>query len=138
MLVDKVIKFYNKDTYDLNCAETILYAANEEYNMNLTKETLKSVAAFGGGMAIESVCGAITGALVVLGILFTKERAHESEKIKELTKELIDRFNEALSISNCRELKEKYRNDDIRCTLIVEKAADILDAIVKREMLNLL
>ena len=34
MLVDTVKKYYDKE-YDLNCAETIIYAANEEYGLNL-------------------------------------------------------------------------------------------------------
>lgn len=134
MLIDKVRKYYDKDTYDLNCAETMLYAANEEYNMNLSKDTLKSAAPFGGGMAIESVCGAITGALAVIGILFTKERAHESERIKNLTKEFFNMFESKMKSYNCCTLKELYRNEDIRCGAIVEEAASILDEIVKREL----
>ena len=133
MLLDNVKKYYDKG-YDLNCAETILYAANEEYNLNLEKNTLKTMAAFGGGMGIESVCGAVTGALSVLGIIFTKERAHESERIKELSQEFFKRFEEKLKTSNCKELKEKYRTDDeVRCSSILFAAAEVLDDIVIRE-----
>jgi hypothetical protein len=39
-------------------------------------------------MGIEDKCGALTASIMVLGRLFVKERAHESTKIKELTKEL--------------------------------------------------
>lgn len=133
MLLEKVRKYYDK-SYDFNCAETILYAANDEYNLDLEKRTLKTMAAFGGGMAVESVCGAITGALAVLGILFTKERAHESEKIKELTKEFFEKYEKLLGTNNCAELKAMYRNDDVRCIVMVEKAAELLDEIVKREL----
>ena len=38
--------------------------ANEEYNLNLSKETLKVMSSFGGGLAIGNVCGAATGAAV--------------------------------------------------------------------------
>jgi C_GCAxxG_C_C family probable redox protein len=132
MLMEKVKKYYDK-AYDLNCAEAVIYAANEEYGMNLSKETLKTMAAFGGGMAIESVCGAITGSLAVISILFTKDRGHESDRVKNLTKEFFQKYNMSLGMYNCDELKEKYKNDVIRCSIMVEEAAKILDEIVKRE-----
>ncbi|MDK2799821.1 MAG: hypothetical protein PWP27_1117 [Clostridiales bacterium] len=133
MLKDKVLKYYDKK-YDLNCAETMIYAANEEYGLNLNKDTFKAMAAFGGGMAIEDVCGAVTGSLAVLGIMFTKERAHESDRIKLLSQELIGQFEKKLETNNCKLLKEKYRNDEIRCSQMVEVAADVLDEIVTREL----
>ena len=40
MLVEKAREKWDKK-HDLNCAECIMYAANEEYNLNLSKETLK-------------------------------------------------------------------------------------------------
>lgn len=135
MLLEKVRKFYGEE-YDLNCAETMLYAANEEYNLNLSKETFKTMAPFGGGMAVEGTCGVITGAISVLGILFTLERAHEGERVKLLTKEFIEEFIRECTTENCLKLKELYRNEEIRCLNIVEKGAIILDRIVKRELGN--
>jgi C_GCAxxG_C_C family probable redox protein len=133
MLKDMVEKFYS-EKYNLNCSETMIYAANEEYHMKLDKKTLKTMAAFGGGMGVESVCGVISGSLAVIGILFTKERSHESEKIKSLAQEFFKKFEDKLGTSECKILKEKYRNDEIRCSIMVDVAADILDEIVKREM----
>lgn len=133
MLLEKVRQYYGSE-YDLNCAETILYGANEEYTLNLSKETFKTMAAFGGGMAIEDTCGVATGAICVLGIMFTKERAHESDYVKELTKEFMDNFKKECRTLNCSELKEKYRNDEIRCSHIVEKGSEILEKIIIREI----
>jgi len=39
---------------DLNCAETILYAANQVYHLNLNSDSLKLAAALGGGMGIDT------------------------------------------------------------------------------------
>lgn len=130
--MDKAKKFYSKE-FDLNCAETMIYAANEEYDMNLSKETLKTMAAFGGGMAIESVCGAITGSLAVLSILFTRDRGHESERVKNLTKEFFAEYQQQLNTYNCDELKAEYRNENERCWIMIEKAAETLDKIIIRE-----
>lgn len=132
MLKDSVIKFYDKK-YDLNCAECIMVAANKEYNLNLQKETIKVMASFGGGMGIESVCGAATGAIAVIGILFTRERGHESPHVKEITIEFMNDFREVLDSLNCDRLKELYReNDEDRCIKMMLVAAEVLDNIVKK------
>ncbi|KPU45888.1 putative redox-active protein [Oxobacter pfennigii] len=132
MLKEMVNKYYDK-SYDLNCAETLLYAANEEYDLNMDKKALKIAAGFGGGMAVEGDCGALTGAIMALGVMFVEKQAHESDRIKTLTKEMIQKFNEKLKSVNCKELKSMYRNDEIRCTDIVYAAAEALDEIVSRE-----
>jgi C_GCAxxG_C_C family probable redox protein len=133
MLMDKVNKYYTKE-YDLNCAEVMIYAASDEYNMNLKSETLKTMSSFGGGMGIESVCGAITGSLSVIGILFTKEKAHEGERVKNLCKEFFQKFETKLNTNNCTQLKAKYRKEDTGCRIMIETAAEILDEIVIREL----
>ncbi len=118
---------------DWNCAEHMLVGANHAYSLGLDDKALKLAAGFGGGMAIGSVCGALTGAIMVLGMLFVNERAHESEKIKELTTELLDRYKQAMGDIDCTPLKEKYRNDEIKCRNVILEAAKILDDIVARE-----
>ena len=134
MLLEKVRKYYNSD-YKTNCAESMLYAANEEYNMNLCKETLKTMAAFGGGMGVESVCGAITGSLAVLSVLFTVNTGHESDRVRNLSKEFFQKFTAKLGTDNCAKLKETYFTNDDKCSFIVDTAAEILDEIVIRELL---
>lgn len=119
---------------DLNCAEKILYGANIAYDMGLDKESLKLAAGFGGGMAIEDKCGALTASIMVLGKLFVKERAHESTRIKELTKELFNEYKKEMGTIDCTQLKEKYVIDELKCRNIIIKAAEVLDSIVKREM----
>lgn len=133
MLVEKA-RFHWKKEHDLNCAECIMYAANEEYNLNLSKETFKVMASFGGGMAIESICGAATGAIGIIGIMFTNERGHESPNVKALTKEFMNKFYDALGTYKCDELKAQYKKEDEqRCIIMIETAARILDDIVIRE-----
>lgn len=129
MLLESVKKYYDK-SLNLNCAETMLYAANEEYKLNLSRDSLKMMASFGGGMGIESICGAITGSLSVLGIMFVREKGHESDFIKSLSKDFFQRFEKKFGTAACNELKSKYRNDDIRCSRMIYKAAEILEEII--------
>ncbi|SDJ91857.1 C-GCAxxG-C-C family (seleno)protein [Natronincola ferrireducens] len=133
MLKEKAEKYYSSK-YDLNCAETILYAANKAYDLNLTKDALKTMAGFGGGMAIEETCGAVTGAIAVLGIMFVEERAHEGEKIKNLVLQLFDRVEKRLDTVNCKLLKEKYRHDEeVKCKSIIVAVAEVLEEIIGSE-----
>lgn len=126
-----------KDGYgnaqDYNCAEKILYGANEVYQLGLDKEALKMAAGFGGGMAIEDICGALTASIMVLGKLFVKNNAHESTKIKNFTKELLELYRKEMGEIDCAPLKAKYRTEEIKCRDVILKAAEILDGIVMRE-----
>ena len=118
---------------DLNCAEKILYGANWAYDMKLPAEALKLAAGFGGGMGVESSCGVITGGVMVL---YVKRNGHESGRIKALEKEFIETFTKEMGAIDCAALKAKYRNDEIKCNLIIFKAGEILDRMVEREGLK--
>jgi len=119
---------------DLNCAERILHGSNQVYNLGLDPQALKLAAGFGGGMAIEDKCGALTAAIMVLGRLFVVERAHESSKIKDLAKELFAEYEKEMGSINCAPLKDKYRTEELKCRIVIAKAAQILDKIVEREL----
>lgn len=129
ILKETAKKYWTKE-YDLNCAECILYAANEEYNLNLSHETFKTLAGFGGGMATGAVCGAISGAVAVLGVMFTEERGHKSPKVRSMTQEFIKRFKEELGYINCKELKTKIANPEEKsCSNMIAVSAEILEKI---------
>ncbi|HBF37914.1 MAG TPA: hypothetical protein DDW50_11390 [Firmicutes bacterium] len=132
MLYELLKNGYGKDR-DFNCAEKVLYGANEAYQLGLNHDVLKLASGFGGGMAIEGTCGALTASIMVLGRLFVKDTAHESSRIKDLTKELFDEYQKAMGDINCAPLKAKYRTEAIGCRDVIFKAAEILDEIVVRE-----
>ncbi len=119
---------------DLNCAERILQGADIAYGMGLDKEALKVAAGFGGGMAIGDKCGALTAAVMVLGCLFVKDRAHESTKIKALTKELFDAYRKEMGAIDCIPLKQSHATPELKCRNVILKAAEVLDGIVMREL----
>ncbi|MDR5586259.1 MULTISPECIES: C-GCAxxG-C-C family (seleno)protein [Clostridium] len=131
MLKETAIKYWD-DKYDLNCAECLIYASNEEYDLNLSDDALKTMAAFGGGMAIGDVCGVISGAIAVIGIMFTDVSGHRSPVVKEMTTDFINKFKNKLGSNNCIELRKEYRKSkkEGTCIVMVETAADILEGIV--------
>ena len=119
---------------DWNCAEHMLIGADRVYGLKLEPEAYKLAAGFGGGMAVGDICGALTGAIMALGMLFVRERAHESDKIKTLTTELIERYRNRMGEVDCIPLKEQYRTEESKCRDIILEAASILDDIVAREL----
>lgn len=55
---------------DLNCAETVLVAANEVHELNLSNDALRLSAGFGGGVGgMEMLCGALNGGVMALSRL---------------------------------------------------------------------
>ena len=92
------------------------------------------MAAFGGGMGVGSVCGALTGALAVLGVMFVEDKAHESSETKEMASEFFNRFVEKLTTENCTKLKEMYRDDLTKCDLVVRYSNEILEDMINKRI----
>lgn len=134
MLMDTIRKYRDKSKYDLSCSETIIYAANEEYNLGLNEAAMKAMAPFSAGMYVESVCGAMAASLAVLGVLFTDNVAHQSEELEPLVVEFIDKFKNKLSSSVCAELKPLYRTEEEGCNAVIFAAGEVLQEIVDREL----
>ncbi|HCP14408.1 MAG TPA: hypothetical protein DIT32_01270 [Peptococcaceae bacterium] len=112
---------------DYNCAEKILYGANQVYGLGLSPESLKLAAGFGGGAAIGELCGALCGAVMVLSHLHVQTVAHQSEALKPSTQELLEEFKVEMGVLDCNTLKEKYRTPEQKCLSIIDQAAMCLD-----------
>lgn len=132
MLKDLIESGYgNKEDY--NCAEKILYGANLAYGLGLDNRALKLSAGFGGGMGIEGMCGALSAAVMVLSDLVVAERAHESTRVKELSKQLFAEYEAEMGDLICAPLKAKYRTEEKGCRDVILKAAETLDRLLIRK-----
>jgi C_GCAxxG_C_C family probable redox protein len=119
--------------HGLNCAETILSVANEDLGLGLDKNALLLAAGFGGGMAVGSVCGALTGAVMVLGRIYVKDRANENTPIKEIIKKFIESFEKKFGTLLCGPIRDKYFKPDVYCKSVVLAAAGILEELLKSD-----
>ena len=82
-------------------------------------------------MAIEETCGALAGAVAVMGILLVEDRAHESERLKESVTAFFRQYEKQMGTINCKFLKDQYREEDpVKCRVIVMEAARILEEIL--------
>jgi C_GCAxxG_C_C family probable redox protein len=101
---EKAIKLY-KEEY--NCSQAVLSAYAEE--LGIDEQTVIRVAsAFGGGIArTGKTCGAVTGALMVLGMKewnSEKEKEEAKQHVYKLSNQLMEEFKDRNKTLNCEEL----------------------------------
>lgn len=90
-----------------NCAQAVLSAYAADLGLN-EEASLRIAAPFGGGMGREGeVCGALTGALMALGLTFGPVMPTDSED-KDLraaiSRSVIEAFRERCGAIRCRDL----------------------------------
>ena len=129
-----------------NCSQAVfsVFAGG----MNVQVETAMKIAcAFGGGMRLGNTCGAVTGALMVIGLKYGKSKADENEardKTYALAKQFQSCFSDAKGSIMCRDLlgydlstpegyeKAKENLAFIKiCPGLVRDAVEILEEIIK-------
>jgi len=110
-----------------NCAESVLRAANDEYQLGLDEKALVTAGGFGGGMGAGSSCGALCGAIQALGAKMIAEgRAADCPGFRDRCAAYYHAFEEALGSSDCREVSPRHKNAETRCYPVVEKAYELL------------
>ena len=126
-----------------NCAQSVLLSFADD--LKFSKElALKMAAGFGGGMGKQQeTCGAVTGAIMVLGLL-KGEEVNNNDELKAAAygsvKELSRDFIAAYKTTQCRELigcdlntpegSEKFKEEKIMenvCAPCVRKAVEIVE-----------
>lgn len=132
-MLKKLIEEGYGDELNLNCAEKILYGSNEAYSLGLEPEALKLAAGFGGGMVIESVCGVLTGGIMVLGKLFKPESPEDKDRFKEIIKNYLEAYRKKMGEIDCSPLKDRYRTEEEGCNQVIIKAAEVLEEIIEKE-----
>ncbi len=129
-----ILKYQDKSKYDLCCSESILYAANEYYNLNLSRDVIKASGAFCGGSFLEKECGLLIAGKMVISIMTYEEVAHQSEKMQELIKQYAVEFGAKFSSSSCEKLKGLYRDETIGCKNLVVEAFEHLVHFIKQNV----
>ena len=89
-----------------NCAQSVFAAFSA--GLGLDEKTAFSIAqAFGGGMHVNGVCGAVTGAYMALGLAHPVPPDNprgNADKVGDLLNEFNSRFTELHGALNCSEL----------------------------------
>jgi len=130
-----------------NCPQTMLLAFQDKLTLPID-ELLKLSSAFGGGMSrMREDCGAVTGAMMVIGLLygFNEPEAKRKAELYEMGQEFMRTFEEKEGALLCRDLlglKELHssftptpRTPDFYevrpCLRLLRDAAEILSELIE-------
>ena len=137
---------------DYNCAQSVLLAMSEYYGIRRNKLIPRIATAFGGGIGRRgSLCGALTGGVMAIGLKHgtNKTVLKEKEKAYKIALRFYDQFAKECGSPLCRELtgydltkpeeRAKLRKSKVRdekCSHFVRKAVEILIDLETRETLE--
>ena len=105
MLKDLIGKYYFDGNY--NCAESLLRAANDYYQLNLHDQDMIIIGGFGAGMQAGLTCGALLSAISVLSYKYIEAKAHESADINPIVNRLLADFTRRMESIVCAEIKPR-------------------------------
>jgi len=137
------------DCFDLgfNCAQSVLSTFGVRYGLDVD-QALRVAGGFGGGMArLGETCGAVTGAMMVIGLLYGKTRQKDDaakEKTYRVVHQFVDQFTDRNGSIFCRELlgcdistaegSQQARDAHLYktlCPLYVRFSAEILQNLIR-------
>lgn len=128
MLKDLYSKYYYDENY--NCAETLIRAGNEYYDLGLHDRDMIAFGGFGAGIQTGNTCGAVLSAVSVLSMKYIEKNAHTSKDIKPVTTALIREFNKKYGSILCKDIKPQSFTPEERCKNTIETACDILEQVI--------
>ena len=106
-----------------NCAQSVL-AACGKYT-GLAQDTALSIAAgFGGGVRSGEICGAISGAVMALGLAEQDKR-----KVAALARECVESFRREFGCVRCLELKQNR----VSCDALIAYGARFVEEQLKQK-----
>ena len=129
----------------IDCSQIVAGQFTEEIGMD--KDTLRKMSAsFGGGMMCGETCGAVTGALMVIGLKYGHRKEDDTQQKEIMQKKVMEfkaRYAEKHPSTMCRELlkhdisqpgeMEKVLKEGTMfsyCPCVVEDAIQILQEIL--------
>lgn len=89
---------------DLNCARTMLICLGERFHIDIEEQAMNAAIGLHGAGGYGAQCGLAEGALMFLGIYFSKEGKTVGE-ISEICREFAGQFSERFSSLRCCELR---------------------------------
>ncbi len=101
---EKAIEYFR---CKFNCSQSVFTVFGTEHGLS-ENDCLKTSCAFGGGMGRQQlICGAVTGALMALGVKYGKAMDDPDENKQltyEKTREFFNEFIRLNGTTSCREL----------------------------------
>ena len=100
---EKIAELFMKG---IDCSQVVAGAFAEELGIT-QEEAYKMAAGFGGGMGIGETCGAVVGAMIVLGMKFghcDTEHMEQKDIMNAKRAEFLTKFQEKYGVCSCKGL----------------------------------
>ncbi|MGL5797768.1 MAG: C-GCAxxG-C-C family (seleno)protein [Cetobacterium sp.] len=107
----------------LNCAESIIDAFNKNNNLSIP---VALGSGMGSGVTIDSLCGAVNAAVLVIGFIKGRENFSEVNNARPLCNKLLTEFKKEFNSELCSYLKK----ENISCESIVRFTYQKLEQII--------
>jgi C_GCAxxG_C_C family probable redox protein len=146
---EKATRYFRQD---YNCAQSVLLAMSKYYGVRRNRLIPKIATAFGAGIGRRgSLCGALTGGIMAIGLKHGNDNTvlKEKEKAYRIALRFYDQFAKECGSPFCRELigydltnpeeRDKLRKSKVRdekCSHFVRKAVEILIDLEARQTLE--
>ena len=123
---DKAVELRNSMTKGYNCAQAVVVAFSEA--AGISEDMAERISSnFGSGMKMASVCGAITGGLIVLGLLGVDDPMTIGEYYRQL-KERHDGFLDCADLLRIN--KENGGAKKPHCDAMVYECVTLVEEIL--------
>lgn len=126
-LKDYVTHYY---TNDYNCAETLLRAANDYYQLGMTDDDMKTMGGFGAGMYSGMVCGALVGSVAAISKKVVKQRAHATPNMNRIVQSCVQDFKNRLGAVDCKDVRPMHHTTEEKCLPTCLLAAETLEQVM--------
>lgn len=123
---EKAVSYHNAG---YNCAQSVLSALTEYTRLD-EKTALAVSAGFGGGLRSGEVCGAISGAVMAVGMAFPFTDSSDTaakDKIALLAKQCVAEGKEKFGCVRCCDLK----GDKSACPYYISEMTAIAEKMIK-------
>lgn len=101
--VEKALKLFDDG---FNCSQSVIGAFCSKFGLD-EELAMKLTCGFGGGMRCGEVCGAVTGAIMVIGLRYGQYKAEDKEsktRCYDLTSKFMEEYAKRNNSVICREL----------------------------------
>ena len=123
---EEAYKLFVEDKY--HCSQAVFAVFPKYVDKDLA---LKISSCFGGGMRNGEVCGAATGALMILGVVFgysDKDDIEHKNLSNKMAKEFMDIFKNKFNSYLCRDII----GDRFTCGMYVKFAVETVEEMIEK------
>lgn len=123
-------------THDYNCAQSVVMAVCDAFEIEIPDEILKVTSGLGGGVGFSGcICGALNGGAIAIGMFLGPAKASPAtSSIARVNKQLADWFEESYATTCCRQLRRRrpFASREVKqmCTEITADTAKKVVTII--------